>query len=293
MLSMTGYGEAQREDDGLSIRAELRTVNNRHLKIICRLPEGFGALEPKIENLLRARVRRGSVQLNLAVNRNATDDGFRINTPVLTRYYEQLLAFQSTFDQPEQVSLEALLPLPGVIVDAEATHLNVETTWPTVELTINEALARLNEMRTEEGASMASDLRENCEAVGKALDDIEGLATRSVELYEQRLLDRIRQLLQKHDLQVEPSAVIREVGIFAERVDISEEMVRLRSHLQQFDAIMDQPEPAGRKLEFLIQELLRETNTIGSKANDAQIATHVVQIKTNIERLREMIQNVE
>jgi uncharacterized protein (TIGR00255 family) len=148
-------------------------------------------------------------------------------------------------------------------------------------------------MRQDEGRAMTADLMENCQAISVEVDAVHRLAPRVSEGYRQRLTEKLTKLLSEHGVAVEASGIVREVGFFAERTDISEEIVRLRSHLEQFATIMDSAESNGRKLDFITQEMFREANTIGSKANDAQIAHHVVEIKTAIERIREMIQNVE
>ena len=140
---------------------------------------------------------------------------------------------------------------------------------------------------------MAKDLQANCQSIGEMLGQIEVLAPKVIDAYEQRLTDRLKQIQEKHQLDLQPAEIIREVGLFADRCDVSEEVVRIRSHLEQFAAIMKDEQSNGRKLDFLTQELFREANTIGSKANDAEIARHVVEIKTIVERIREMVQNVE
>lgn len=292
MLSMTGYGESLRRENGLVVRCELRTVNNRHFKSSCRVSDGYSAIEPRIEAILRDGIRRGTAQVNLQVVHEGKSDAGRINEAAISDYFHQLRQLQQKLGQNTEIALEQLLTLPGVLSDS-ATSRNIEEDWPTIDQAVRDAVDALNTMRADEGRSLAADLTSNCQAIESVLTEIEQIAPQTVDAYQQRLLVRINQLLAEHDLQVEPSAVIREVGIFAERVDISEETVRLRSHLEQFNAIMQSETAVGRKLEFLIQEILRETNTIGSKANDTRIAQHVVQIKSNIERLREMIQNVE
>jgi uncharacterized protein (TIGR00255 family) len=158
---------------------------------------------------------------------------------------------------------------------------------------LESAMQNLAQMRTDEGRAMAADLRANCQALAIELTHIEARAPLVVTAYRERLAERLRAALAEFAVTLDPGDIIKEVGIFAERSDISEEIVRLRSHLEQFDSIMELPESSGRKLEFLTQEMFRETNTIGSKANDVQIARHVIDIKAGIERIREMIQNVE
>jgi uncharacterized protein (TIGR00255 family) len=290
---MTGFGDAQQQVSGLTVRVEIRSVNNRHLKLSARLPEGYAVLEAQLETLVRHHVRRGTLQVNLYVTREAAEDDYRINEQVLTSYHRQLTTMAARLHDRAEIPFASLLSLPGVVQEAGPRHLDADAEWKVVEPVVQAALERLNRMRTQEGAALASDLEANCAHIAQELGRIESRAPEVVKAYEVRLLERIQQLLAAHDIQAEPAAVIREVGVFADRVDIREEIVRLRSHLNHFADIMHREQAAGRKLEFLIQEMLRETNTIGSKANDAQVAHHVVQIKTAIERLREMIQNVE
>lgn len=293
LLSMTGHGEAQRQQDGVAVAVEVRTVNNRYLKTTFRTSEGYGALEPNIEAVVRRHIRRGTVQVNVRVDRQASPDDFKLNEVVLASYQQQLEAVRKKAGSTEPVQLDALLMLPGVIDEAACRQISAEADWPLVEQTLDEALQNLSLMRAEEGAAMAADLHANCEVIATELDRIEERAPLVVEAYRKRLTERLNKLLEEYEVSIEATDVVREVGIFADRGDISEEIVRLRSHLKQFDAIAAGEESNGRKLEFLIQEILRETNTIGSKASDAEIAGHVVEIKTAIERMREMIQNVE
>jgi uncharacterized protein (TIGR00255 family) len=179
-------------------------------------------------------------------------------------------------------------------VNEPAAQLDViEAQWPVIEGVLAEALLKLAKMRQEEGAAMAADLTANARAIAADLSAVERRAPQVVEAYRARLLDRLKGLLADLGVQIQPADVVREVGIFAERSDISEEIVRLKSHLEQFATVMAERDSQGRKLDFVIQEMFRETNTIGSKANDAEIARHVIEMKTAIERMREMIQNVE
>jgi len=290
---MTGHGEAQRQQDGVAVAVEVRTVNNRYLKTTFRTSEGYSTLAPNIEAMVRRHVRRGSVQVNVRVDRQASPDDFKLNEVVLASYQQQLETVRKKSGSAEPVHLESLLMLPGVIDQAGWRHVSAEADWPLVEQTLNEALTNLSRMRAEEGAAMAADLHANCELIEAELDRIEKRSPLVVEGYRKRLTERLNKLLEEYEISIEAADVVREVGIFADRGDISEEIVRLQSHLKQFDTIAAGKESNGRKLEFLIQEMLRETNTIGSKANDAEIAGYVVEIKTAIERMREMIQNVE
>ena len=185
------------------------------------------------------------------------------------------------------------MPLPGVVDDASGEAVDATADWPVIQRTVQAALENLGRMRGEEGRAMAVDLAANCRAAAASLDQIERRAPVVIEEYRNRLFERLKRTLAELDVALEPADVIKEVSLFADRSDISEEIVRLRSHLEQFQATMELPESSGRKLDFLTQEMFREANTIGSKANDVEIARHVIEIKTAIERIREMIQNIE
>jgi uncharacterized protein (TIGR00255 family) len=290
---MTGHGEAHCVQDGVAVTVEVRSVNNRFLKVSLRTGEGQNALEPEIENLVRKHVRRGSVQVKVWVDREAGADDFRINQVALESYRRQLDGLANRLGFAEPLRLETLLALPGVVAEAAREHEDAEAVWPLIARTMVAALENLTRMRAEEGAAMAADLLGNSEVMGASLAAIEQRVPLVVTAYRDRLTDRINRLLQEFGVSIQPSDVVREVGLFADRSDISEEIVRLRSHLEQFAATIRSEESNGRKLEFVVQEMLREANTIGSKANDAEIARHVVEIKTAIERIREMVQNVE
>jgi uncharacterized protein (TIGR00255 family) len=291
---MTGFGEAHGQRGGLAVAVEVRTINSRFFKLSVRIEEGYGALEPRIEAVLRKAIRRGTIQVNVRVDRAQSPEDFKINADVLQRYRLQLQSLSGQWGLPEEgVSLESLLTLPGVIDDDAAGAVDAAADWPLIAQTLDEAMENLTRMRAEEGRIMAADLRANCRAAVVSLKEVEQRAPRMVDAYRARLEERLKRILAEHDVVLDPADLIREVSLFAERGDISEEVVRLRSHLNQFDTIMDLAESTGRKLEFLAQEMLRETNTIGSKASDLEIARHVIEIKTVIERIREMIQNIE
>lgn len=289
---MTGHGEAHRHADGVSVAVEVRTVNNRYLKFTFRATEGYQSLEPQVESLVRRHIRRGTIQVGLVVDREPRAEDYRLNEVVLQGYLAQIerLAGKAA---GQGVPIASLLALPGVVREPTAELELIESQWPLIESVLVEALASLDKMRADEGRTMAADLTANARAIAAALAAVERRAPQVVEAYRARLADRLNKLLAELGVQIQPADIVREVGIFAERSDIAEEIVRLRSHLEQFDAVMATAESSGRKLEFLTQEMFRETNTIGSKANDAEIARHVIEMKSSIERMREMIQNVE
>jgi len=290
---MTGFGEARRQEGGLSVAVEVRTINSRYFKISIRTGEWHAALESQIEGLVRERIKRGTVQVNLRVDRPASPEAYRINTPALLAYWQQLNELPAQWNLPRPASLETMLVLPGVVNEDGWPAGNAQEDWPAISAVLGSAMDNLARMRQDEGQAMAADMLTNCRAIGGELDQIAERAPLVIEAYRARLEERLKKILAEHDVVLQPGDVIREVSIFAERSDISEEIVRLRSHLEQFEAIMELKESSGRKLEFLTQEIFREVNTIGSKSTDIEIARHVIEIKTAVERLREMIQNVE
>jgi uncharacterized protein (TIGR00255 family) len=290
---MTGHGEAHVERDGTAVSVEVRTLNSRYFKLTVRAGERDATLEPRVESMVRKSIRRGTVQVTVRMDRAAAADDYQLNGAVLIGYRNQL---EQLFDQlhaPESIRLESLLALPGVISENTRAATTVDADWPHVEQVLNQALRNLDAMRIEEGKAMQTDLVENCGAISRELEAITTRAPLVVEAYRSRLTERVNKILAEYEVRLEPADVIREVGLFAERSDISEELVRLRSHVDQFLSVVQLPQSSGRKLDFLTQEMFREANTIGSKANDAEIARHVVEIKAAIERMREMIQNVE
>jgi len=285
---MTGHGEAIVQNEQVLVLAEVRSVNNRFLKVL--ITSELDALhQARLESLVRESTARGLINLKIQIQFLAGKQDYQINTGLIKSYREQLSQLEYG---GRQVSLESLLALPGIVVEAIGDQ-HIESVWGTIESATRQALHLLVEMRRREGAAMRLDMLRNCESLFKLVEQIRVLAPTVVDNYSRRISDRINQLLEEYKLTLSPSDLVREVGLFADRVDVSEELVRLDSHLRQFEAIVNGDASNGRKLDFLTQELLRETNTIGSKANNSEIASHVVEMKTVIERIREMVQNVE
>jgi uncharacterized protein (TIGR00255 family) len=292
LLSMTGHGAAQQQADGVSVAVDVRTVNSRFFKLSTRTNESYGGLDSRVDETVRSVIRRGTVQVDLRIERES-EANVLLNERVLASYCNQLRQFHSGVEGAAPLQIELLLALPGVINDSRSQQHDADSVWPLVKEVLTAALEGLSKMRAAEGQAMAADLEANRLDIKGHLEKIEARAPMVVDSYRERLTDRINKMLAEHDVQIEPADVIREVGIYAERSDIAEETVRLHSHLIQFAKIMATDESQGKKLEFVTQEMFRETNTIGSKANDAEITADVIEIKAAIERIREMIQNVE
>lgn len=293
LLSMTGFGEVRDDRDGYAIVVELRTVNSRYFKLHLRTTDGYGAIESRAEAIIREFIKRGTVHCNIRVRHLGTADDFRLNKNVLNQYLDQLQEVAAERGLEEKLRLEPLASLPGVVEGVSTDAEDTNEVWPLVEPTLRAALEQLSKMRADEGEALAKDLQQQCETVERSLGAIETRVPSVAEHYKQRITDRVNESLSELKVTVEPSDLVREISLFAERSDISEEIVRLRSHLEQFDKAMQLPESAGRKLEFICQEMGRETNTIGSKANDSEISQQVVEIKAALERIREQIQNVQ
>jgi uncharacterized protein (TIGR00255 family) len=286
---MTGFGEAHLERDGARVSVEVRSINNRYFKLALKCSEGYGALEGEIETVVRGQCRRGTIQVNVRVERPRSPDEYHLNLSVLDHYHRRLAAAYPGAPVP----VESLLQLPGVIEEPAAPTDLATRDWPVIAEALRAALEQLARMRRTEGAAMAADLEANRRTIATELAGVEARAPHVAAGYRVRLAERIRRALEEHDVAVQPADLLRDVSIFAERSDVSEEVVRLRSHLEQFDGMLKLTEGAGRKLEFLVQEMSREANTVGSKSGDVEISKHVIEIKASLERIREMIQNVE
>lgn len=293
LLSMTGYGDARHERADHALSAEVRTINSRHFKLNLRTTEGYGALESRIEAVVREYIRRGTISVNIRIRHISAAGDYRINVDVLEAYLDQLQKLAAKRSLNEELRLEPLAQLPGVIEELSSEAHDADAVWPLLKPALREALEKLGSMRSAEGAALAADLAAQCATVETSLNKIAVRSPQIADLYRRRLQERIDEALAQFKTALEPIDLVREVCLFADRSDISEEIVRLRSHLQQFGQALAAPESAGRKLEFICQEMGRETNTIGSKANDAEISQEVVEIKTALERIREQLQNVE
>jgi uncharacterized protein (TIGR00255 family) len=288
---MTGHGEARHQDPRWTIVVEIRTVNNRHFKLSAKISEPFAAMEPALEQLVREKVKRGTVQVNLRVDRPRRPEDYRVNLVALASYRDQVQSLGGLDAGALDASL--FLGLPGVVEDARGFEPASDDDWPDIARAVSEALAQLEAARSTEGRVMAAELAALARAAGDQLGRIADRGPLVVHNYQKRLTERLQALVRDQGVTLESKDVVREVAILADRCDISEEIVRLRAHLAQFVAIIDEPESSGRKLEFITQEMGREINTIGSKANDVEISRSVVEVKSLLERIRELIQNAE
>jgi uncharacterized protein (TIGR00255 family) len=274
---------------------ELRALNNRYLKISLRAADPYHLLEPEFEKVIRRTVRRGTLQVHLRYERASAPGDFRINKVALRDYVTQVESVISEMKLGERgdALLAQVLALPGVVAEPNALGSRLEEDWPMIERVLGQALDRLQQMRRDEGKAMADELLQYRDAIRAHLNIIRERIPVVATAYRDRLFERVQTFLNEHDLKLDRNDLIKEVSIFSERSDIAEEVTRLNSHLDQFQEIMNEPESPGRKLDFLTQEMFREVNTIGSKANDVEISRRVVEIKGTLEKIRELVQNVE
>lgn len=290
---MTGFGDASGSDTASVYSVEVRSVNNKFLKIGTRIPERLAALEPEIEQVVRALISRGSV--TVTVSCTDTDEGAAqdINVPALRKYAEQVA--KATGIEVAQVNVSDLVMLPGVLCPPAESESRLQRARdgiiPLVKLSIEHLIA----MRTREGIALHDDLMGHLDFIAERLAQINEFAPGVVGDYEKRLKTRMESLISDSGAEVEQTELIREIAVYAEKTDIAEEISRLGEHLVHFRDMLgdDSGRPIGRTMDFLAQELLREANTIASKSPDAKMSRLIVEIKGAIDRIKEQVQNVE
>ena len=290
---MTGYGDAEGQLKGVTYAVEIRTVNNRYFKANIKLPETVAFLTEAIEKLLRRNLSRGTVNYVLRLRNASANVLFDIDETALQAILERLSRIASSANINCPIDIGSLLSLPGILEPASPDENTAEQIKKTILEISQEAIEKLKQMRVAEGTALEADLKKHCSAMKQ---DIERICARSevvLTRYAEKLKKRVNELLAGAKLKLDEETLAREVAIFAERSDISEEIARLDSHLLQLLQGCQTNSQAGRKLDFISQEMLREANTIASKASDTEITSCVVDIKCRIDRIKEQVQNVE
>ena len=291
--SMTGFGQACAEIDGVIYTVEIRSVNNRYLKIQVRLPDMLAFLESEIEKLHRQHIQRGTVYYSLCMKNVSGQALFDIDENTLSAYVQRLKGLLGADDGHGRIDLAGMLSLPGIVQPAIPTEEQTQRMRQAALALTQEALDQLSVSRGEEGKILTEDLLANCDHITEELSTIGERVNSVVADYHNRLKERVENLLAQAKLKLDEDLLSREVAIFAERSDIAEEVSRLGAHLQQFRECCEKGGPVGRRLDFVTQEMLREANTIASKGTDAAIAHSVIEIKCAIDRVKEQVQNVE
>jgi len=289
--SMTGYGFAEFERDGQRLSAEIRSVNHRFCEVAIRAPKLVSLFEDQMRQLIQDRFARGKFNLSISWG-GAGDSGevLKVNDVVADRYVKLLDQLRVRYQLDRGLDLSTLASLPDVF-SWEHTSLSDEETWGLLKTLIEKACASLDGMKVREGDALARDLRARLAILKGQLDRVAERAPLRPQEAKERMLARIKPLL--GEVELDPIRVAQEVALLADRLDCTEECVRLAAHIDQFRSLIEGPEMAGRKLNFLLQEMNREANTIGSKSSDVETAHAVIVIKEELERLREQVQNVE
>lgn len=291
LKSMTGYGRNEAVTDGKKILVEIKSVNHRYSDYNIKLPRHMGFLEDKIRKYVSSCVTRGKVDIYINVEYYETaDKEIILNKEIAKNYIEVLKQLRDEFSLEDDITVSKVAQNPDIFL-TERVEEDEDKLWESVKCVLDKALTAFVEMRSREGERTERDLRERIEYMGKLAKQIEERSPQTVKEYSDRLYEKIKEVLDGRE--IDESRILTEVGIYADKVAVNEETVRLASHFEEFYSIIDSGEPAGRRLDFLIQEINREVNTIGSKAGDIDIAKTVVTLKGEIEKLREQIQNIE
>lgn len=289
--SMTGYGRVEAICDGRNIVVEAKSVNHRFLEIALRLPAALYPLEMEYKKKIGERFKRGRIDVSIRLEGEGADNfKVNLNMEVARAYYDTLTRLKNEFDIQESVSLRTLISFRDIFTPPAETQLEADF-LNQVEVTLQEALSMLVNMRQDEGIALFSDMQMRLRAIGETIETIRLRAPQVVLEYQKRLSDRIKELTAGFDLDA--ARLAQEVAMMADRCDITEEIVRMHSHIGQFEALLQSDEAEGRKIDFLLQEMNREINTIGSKGNDAEIARQVIEAKSELGKLREQAQNIE
>ena len=291
MKSMTGYGRAREEKNGRTITVELRAVNHRYLDCTVKAPRQYGFLDDAVKKAAAARIARGKVEVFVSVEtQEGGDIAVTVNHTLAKRYLDALHELSELYGLRDDVTVTALAKMPDVLGSERIEQDADELTRDVLEV-FAAACDGFDQMRCREGEKLAEDVRGRCAAIERMVGAVEQRSPERVREYREKLLARMQEVLA--DTSIDETRILTEAAIYADKTAVDEETVRLRSHLTQMDGMLRETQPVGRKLDFLVQEMNREANTIGSKANDVDMARIVVDIKSEIEKIREQIQNIE
>ena len=291
ILSMTGFGRGTAVLNGREITVELRSVNSRYFEYSSRIPRTCSSLDSRLKKQLNQRISRGKVELSMTVqNVDAADTVVAVNMELARSYQQAMRTLSEQLGVKNDVSTAVLTRFPDVLTTRHA-DVDEEQLWQDVSAVTAQALDRFVEMRAAEGAKMKADVAGRAQTILDCVAFVEERSPQTVREYNEKLAARVHELL--GDVTLDEGRLLQETAIFADKVAVAEETVRLRSHIAQLGKFLEAEEPIGRKMDFLVQEINREANTIGSKASDVAIAGKVIDIKAEVEKIREQIQNIE
>ena len=290
--SMTAFGRAEVKEDDLNVVIELRSYNNRYLDYSIRLPHGYNAIEDKIKSEIKRTVSRGRVEVKTYIKSDMDDSkSIELKESRAKALKETLSVLEKEYKITPQISLESLFGQSGVL-ESVSNDKNIDKEWPVILKCLKKALEELDKMRAIEGAFTKKDFVQRLDYIEERVETIAGEMDGVVDVYREKLIERVEKLT-KGEVELDPARFAQEAAILADKSDVSEEIVRSRSHIKQFREIIEKDEPSGQKLNFLIQEFNREFNTIGSKIGNASISHMVVDLKSELEKIREQVQNIE
>lgn len=291
-ISMTGFGRGEYKNDNYHFIVECRTINHKYADINIRLPRKISFLEDKIRSVVKDYVKRGRVDLYIKLDLIGSEDvNLKFDEKLATQYVNILKNIKSTFELQDDITVMNIAKFPDVIKSEEKEE-DEDLLWSMLKEALQDALLRLKDMRSEEGIKLANDIDMRCDLLNNYIEEIEKYSYNVVNDYKERLKNRITEILDNPSL-VDETRLAQEVAIYADKCSITEEIVRFRSHINQLKNAIHKNESIGRKIDFLIQEMNRETNTIGSKSSDLNITNLVVEVKSELEKIREQIQNIE
>jgi uncharacterized protein (TIGR00255 family) len=290
MRSMTGYGRGECARDGFKFTVEVNSINRKQSDITVNLPKELVELEPRIRDEINAHLSRGRINAVVAYHRGAAEERVELDESLAQAYLKAIQKLQRKTKLNGSITLETILRAPGVLKLAESA-LDADAMWLPVETALKKALAQLVKMREKEGRFLAADLSKRLEVLAAGVTAVRHVAPETIRRYREQLHARVQEA--GLSVPLDDERLAKEVVLFADRCDITEEITRLDSHLQQFRDCLKSSEPVGRTLDFLAQEMNREINTIGSKANAAEISQHIVRMKAELEKIREQVQNIE
>ena len=289
--SMTGYGRARETLNGRDITVEVRSVNNRYLDCTVKVPRTYIFVEDAVKTRVQKAVSRGKVDVFITIDATAADETVvAVNEPLAQGYYEALTKLKDMFSLEGELSAAVLAKFPDVLTVTKAEE-DMESVSGDICAVLDEALAAYNAMRTVEGGKLSEDIAGRAATIETVVGKVEERSPQTVAAYREKLTTRMQEVLQS--TAIDESRILTEAAIFADKIAVDEETVRLRSHIAQLRTMLESDQPIGRKLDFLIQEVNRECNTIGSKCNDLTIAQDVVNMKAEVEKIREQVQNIE
>ncbi|MBR5112806.1 MAG: YicC family protein [Clostridia bacterium] len=289
--SMTGYGRQQAAVDGMNITVEIKSVNHRYFEFNSRLPRNYGFLDEKLKNYFTGKITRGKTECYVSIEATEEPDiVVEVNAPLIGSYLKAYKEIEETFSLENDVKVSDIVKAPDALL-IRKQEADEERIWTAVEQVAGEALEKFLAMREKEGERLRTDVNSRLDTILERVAFVEERSPETVKEYNEKLLARLNELL--GDVHIDEQRILTEAAIFADKIAVAEETVRLRSHIDQMRVFLDSDEAIGKKMDFLVQEMNREANTIGSKANDVEIARTVVDIKAEIEKIREQIQNIE